>query len=229
MKDGSDSVTGTTAGQIPVLAGHAGFLVSAAARAPSVHNTQPWRFRVGPDAVDLWTDPRRKLRADPSGREMLISCGAALFGLRLAIRSLGYLPVTELLPDPAQLRLMARVNIGEAAPANGLERQMLDAVPHRHTHRGPFYARPAAARAAGRAAARRVGRGSHPRPDHRRPGLRPARADHRRRGPPRQPQPARPGRDTALDQDRGRHGARRHPRHRARQQHRAPSRAAAAA
>jgi len=69
---------------------------------------------------------------------MLISCGAALFGLRLAVRSLGYLPVTELLPDPAQLRLMARVRTGAAVPANGLERQMLDAVPHRHTHRGPF-------------------------------------------------------------------------------------------
>src|SRR5499427_3937892 len=138
MRDGSGSATGTTAGQKRVLAGHAGFLVTAAARAPSVHNTQPWRFRVGPDAVELWTDPRRKLRTDPSGREMLISCGAALFGLRLAVRSLGYLPVTELLPDPARLRLLARMSIGAAAPTNGLERQMLDAVPHRHTHRGPF-------------------------------------------------------------------------------------------
>jgi nitroreductase len=138
MRDSSASVTGTSARQGQVLAGHAGFLVTAAARAPSVHNTQPWRFRVSSDAVELWTDPRRKLRADPSGREMLISCGAALFGLRLAIRSLGYLPVTELLPDPAQLRLMARVRTGAAAPASGLERQMLDAVPHRHTHRGPF-------------------------------------------------------------------------------------------
>ena len=87
MRDSSDSVIRTTAGQTGVLAGHAGFLVAAAARAPSVHNTQPWRFRAGPDAVELWTDPRRKLRADPSGREMLISCGAALFGLRLVIRS----------------------------------------------------------------------------------------------------------------------------------------------
>jgi hypothetical protein len=138
MSDSSDSVTGTTAGQAQGLAGHALFLITAAARAPSVHNTQPWRFRVGPDAVELWTDPRRKLRADPSGREMLISCGAALFGLRLAIRSLGYLPVTELLPDPARLRLMARVSAGAAAPMSGLERQLLDAVPHRHTHRGPF-------------------------------------------------------------------------------------------
>ena len=138
MSDSSDSVTGTTARQAQVLAGHARFLLTMAARAPSVHNTQPWRFRTGPDAVELWSDPRRKLRTDPAGREMLISCGAALFGLRLAVRSLGYLPVTELLPDPARLRLLARMSIGAAAPANGLERQMLDAVPHRHTHRGPF-------------------------------------------------------------------------------------------
>jgi hypothetical protein len=138
MSDSSDSVTGTTAGQAQALAGHARFLITAAARAPSVHNTQPWRFRVGSGAVELWSDPRRKLQADPSGREMLISCGAALFGLRLAVRSLGYLPVTELLPDPARLRLMARVSVGAAAPMSGLESGLLDAVPHRHTHRGPF-------------------------------------------------------------------------------------------
>ena len=138
MMDGNGSVTATTAEQAQVMAGHARFLITAAAQAPSVHNTQPWRFRVGPETVELWTDPRRKLRADPSGREMLISCGAALFGLRLAVRSLGYLPVTDLLPDPGQLRLMARVHTGATAPPNSLERQMLDAVPHRHTHRGPF-------------------------------------------------------------------------------------------
>jgi len=138
MRKSSDSATEVTAGQAQVLAGHAEFLVTAAARAPSVHNTQPWRFRVGAGTVELWSDPRRKLRADPSGREMLISCGAALFGLRLAIRSLGYVPVTELLPDPARLRLLARVSAGAAAPMSGQERELLDAIPHRHTHRGPF-------------------------------------------------------------------------------------------
>ena len=138
MRGSSKSVTGAVAGRAGVLAGHAEFLITAAARAPSVHNTQPWRFRVSPDAVELWSDPRRKLRADPSGREMLISCGAALFGLRLAIRSLGYLPVTELLPDPAQLRLLGRISAGAAAPMSELECQLLAAVPHRHTHRGPF-------------------------------------------------------------------------------------------
>jgi Nitroreductase family len=67
-------------------------LVATAARAPSVHNTQPWRFRAGRDTIDLLADRSRKLpRIDPAGREMLISCGAALFGLRLAICELGYL------------------------------------------------------------------------------------------------------------------------------------------
>ena len=75
---------------------------------------------------------------DPVGREMLISCGAALFGLRLAVRSLGYLPVIELFPDPARLRLLARVRLGGGGAVTGAERRMLEAIPHRHTHRGPF-------------------------------------------------------------------------------------------
>ncbi|HET6186279.1 MAG TPA: hypothetical protein VFE59_04680 [Trebonia sp.] len=90
----------------------------------------------------------RKTRDDAIGREMLISCGAALFGLRLAVRSLGHRPVVDLLPDPAQLRLLARVRVAADAGGAGviglneLERRMLAAVPHRHTHRGPFLAEP---------------------------------------------------------------------------------------
>jgi nitroreductase len=123
---------------VPIPAGRADYLIATAARAPSVHNTQPWRFRVGEYVIELRADVRRKLLVDPLGREMLISCGAALFGLRLAVRSLGYLPAVELLPDPAQLRLLATVRLGAAAPMTARERQMLDALPHRHTHRGPF-------------------------------------------------------------------------------------------
>jgi len=114
------------------------FLIATAARAPSVHNTQPWRFQVTERRIDLYADPSRKLRVDPIGREMLISCGAALFGLRLAVRSLGYQPVVRLLPDPAQLRLLATVVVGSPQPPTLLERQLLEALPHRHTHRGPF-------------------------------------------------------------------------------------------
>jgi len=123
---------------VAIPADQVDFLIATAARAPSVHNTQPWRFRVREFDIELYADTRRKLQTDPLGREMLISCGAALFGLRLAVRSLGYLPVVELLPDRDQLRLLARVGLGTAAPMTAKERQMLEALPHRHTHRGPF-------------------------------------------------------------------------------------------
>lgn len=114
------------------------YLLSTAGRAPSVHNTQPWQFKVSAAKIELFADPSRKLRLDPLGREMLMSCGAALFGLRLAIRSLGYLPEVKLLPDPSQLRLLARVSLRPGPPLADIERAMLDSVPHRHTHRGPF-------------------------------------------------------------------------------------------
>jgi len=127
-----------TPGLSSVVTDQAGYLIATAARAPSVHNTQPWRFRVSSGIIELYADQRRKLRTDPAGREMLISCGAALFGLRLAVRSLGYQPVVRLLPDPRRLRLLAAVSAGREQPMTGEERQMLDAIPHRHTHRGAF-------------------------------------------------------------------------------------------
>ena len=123
---------------VPIPAGQVGYLIATAARAPSVHNTQPWRFRAGEYAIELYADPVRKLKVDPAGREMLISCGAALFGLRLAVRSLGYLPVVELLPGLPPRRLLARVSLGRAEPITPRERQLLEALPHRHTHRGPW-------------------------------------------------------------------------------------------
>jgi hypothetical protein len=125
---------------VAIPADQVDYLIGTAARAPSVHNTQPWRFYVSRYVIELYADPRRKLRVDPVGREMLISCGAALFGLRLAVRSLGYLPEVELLPDPP--RLLARVRLGAEAPMTDAEWRMLRALPHRHTHRGPFDARP---------------------------------------------------------------------------------------
>src|SRR5437763_1049962 len=84
MSEQADSVARSAAGQAGVLATNARYLIATAARAPSVHNSQPWRFRVSAQAVELWSDPGRKVHNDPIGREMLISCGAALFGLRLA-------------------------------------------------------------------------------------------------------------------------------------------------
>ena len=125
---------------VAIPADQVDYLIATAARAPSVHNTQPWRFKVNRYTIELYADPRRKLRVDPLGREMIISCGAALFGLRLAMRSLGYLPEVEPLPDPP--RLLARVRLGAEVPMTEAEWRMLQALPHRHTHRGPFDARP---------------------------------------------------------------------------------------
>ncbi len=129
----------------PIPASQAGYLVRVAARAPSLHNTQPWRFKVLPDAIELYADYGRQLGIDPVGRELLISCGAALYGLRLAVRSLGRTPEVELFGESAlppagktQFRLLARVRLGDPAAVTSAERKMLAAVPHRHTHREPF-------------------------------------------------------------------------------------------
>ena len=88
------------------------YVVAKAVWAPSVHNTQPWRFTAdGGPQVSLHADADRRLAvADPDGREMIISCGAALFNVRLALRSRGYIPQTCLLPEPGQPTLAARVS-----------------------------------------------------------------------------------------------------------------------
>jgi nitroreductase len=122
----------------PIPAHWVARMLEVASRAPSVHNTQPWRFSVTDHAIELYAEPGRKTQHDAIGRQMLISCGAALFGLRLAVRELGRVPAVALLPDPARPALLARVALGPEAPPTELERRMLAALPHRHTHRGAF-------------------------------------------------------------------------------------------
>ncbi|HEY6278678.1 MAG TPA: nitroreductase family protein, partial [Streptosporangiaceae bacterium] len=131
----------------PIPLGQVEWLLATASRAPSVHNTQPWQFKVDDYAIELHADPDVRLRVDRGGREMLISCGAALFGLRLAVRGLGYLPDVDLLPDKTQPDLLpdktqpdliARVTLGREVAATEREKQLLAAIPHRHTHRGAF-------------------------------------------------------------------------------------------
>jgi hypothetical protein len=120
------------------------YVVARAVWAPSVHNTQPWRFTADDgDQVSLHADASRRLAvADPDGREMMISCGAALFTVRLSLRSLGYVPETSVLPDPGQPTLVARVSWAERAPADEFERQLSAHVLTRRTHRGAFAPEP---------------------------------------------------------------------------------------
>jgi len=130
---------GAGGGGSALAPGDAAVVVAAAARAPSVHNTQPWKFRITEDSIELRADPDRMLtQIDPAGRELMISCGAALFGLRLGLRQVGCLPAVEIWPEPERPWLVARAwSDGSAAP-NSVEAELIAAVPHRHTHRGPF-------------------------------------------------------------------------------------------
>ena len=128
-----------TLAELPTAAELAGYVVAAAVWAPSVHNTQPWWFSADGREISLYADAGRQLPvADPRGREMLISCGAALFTARLALRSLGYVPETSVLPDPRQPLLVARVSWRRRAAATGYEQRLFGQVPLRRTHRGGF-------------------------------------------------------------------------------------------
>jgi nitroreductase len=116
-------------------------LLGAAAAAPSIHNTQPWRLRVaGDDLIEVHADPDRVLWvADPHGRALHLSCGAALFNLRLAIRAIGAKPLVWPLPDPAgEPTLLASVQLAEGRPADSAERELFESIWHRHTSRAPF-------------------------------------------------------------------------------------------
>ncbi|MEV0678903.1 nitroreductase [Actinosynnema sp. NPDC050436] len=110
-------------------------VLATATLAPSVHNTQPWRFRLGPDRIELHPDPSRRLPAtDPDGRELRLACGAALFNLRLALQARGIRPIVSLLPDSA----VAEVRRGGRYPADEQTRTLLAAVPARRSNRKPF-------------------------------------------------------------------------------------------
>ena len=131
-------MTPTTFG-IPLSTTNARWAVEQAALAPSVHNTQPWRFTWNGTSFELNADTARGLTAsDPDGRELVISCGAALFNLRLALRKVGYDARVEVLPEPRDPRLLARITPSEGAPADPEERRAYAAMIRRHTHRGAF-------------------------------------------------------------------------------------------
>jgi nitroreductase len=119
-------------------------LIGAAGAAPSIHNTQPWRFHIaGYDLVEVRGEPDRMLWvADPRGRGMHLSCGAALFNLRLATRMTGAKALVWPLPDPAtEPTLLASVQLAEGRPPARHERVLFESIWQRHTSRAPFSGR----------------------------------------------------------------------------------------
>ncbi len=113
--------------------------LAVAVRAPSIHNTQPWRWRLDQGGLDLRADRGRQLAvADPDGHSMLISCGAALQLTELALAATGCPTETVLFPDPADRDLLARLRpIGHVAPDTEVV-ALIEAALRRRSDRRPF-------------------------------------------------------------------------------------------
>jgi hypothetical protein len=120
----------STAASVPV-----GDLIQLACRAPSVHNSQPWLWVVDGDKVTLFADHRRQLEhADPDGRDLVLSCGAALHHLRVAAAAAGWAAKIRRLPNPYNDAQLATVTF-EACPVSEEDTRVLDALRQRRTDR----------------------------------------------------------------------------------------------
>lgn len=116
------------------------FLVHYAILAPSTHNSQPWKFRVSGNTLDVIADRSRALPVcDPHGRQLAISCGAALFNLRVAMYHFGCVGDARPFPDPRQPDLLARIRLdGTMPPPKGTWDDLFRSIRLRVTNRGPF-------------------------------------------------------------------------------------------
>ncbi len=119
--------------------------VAAAVMAPSSHNTQPWRFRIVGGVLEVLADPRRHLTViDAERRQLVQSCGCALFNARVAVRAMGYADQVTVFPDPQQPDLLATLQLGKQIITDDGDRALMHALPLRRTNRRPFLPRPVA-------------------------------------------------------------------------------------
>ncbi|MFD2768167.1 Acg family FMN-binding oxidoreductase [Micromonospora eburnea] len=107
-------------------------------RAPSVHNTQPWRWKVLPDALELRMARDLRISAtDPEGRLVTLSCGAALHHACVALAAQGWTAVVERMPDPGQPELLARLTGFRHTGADPDAMRLVQCMQVRHTDRRP--------------------------------------------------------------------------------------------
>lgn len=116
-------------------------VLSLAIRAPSVHNTQPWRWRVGQQRLHLYADPGLQLPStDPDSRDLIVSCGIALHHCLVALAALGWQTKVYRLPDPDEPKHLAVIEVYRH-PANELDITLASAIPRRRTDRRPYSSR----------------------------------------------------------------------------------------
>ncbi|MCF6428984.1 Acg family FMN-binding oxidoreductase [Amycolatopsis tucumanensis] len=119
--------------------------LAAAVKAPSPHNTQPWRFEVRGSRIDVLLDPERVLPvSDPGARQARLACGAAAFNLVITLRAEGRRVSVRFLPGP---RRLVSVDVPGRREPTEAERALAAAVHARHTNRRPFDDRPVPERA----------------------------------------------------------------------------------
>jgi nitroreductase len=115
--------------------------VELACRAPSLHNSQPWRWVAGGAVVDLFADPHRIVAAtDGSGRESIISCGAVLDHFRDAMLAAGWDTGVDRFPNPSNLDHLASIDFAPADYVTDAQRDRAAAIARRRTDRRPFRA-----------------------------------------------------------------------------------------
>jgi hypothetical protein len=113
--------------------------LTLAARAPSLHNSQPWRFVASGDTVAVWASRDRALPAtDRDGRELEISCGAVIGHLEIALAAASRAPHTTLLPDPAHPDLLAVIDVSKVGVPTVADLVLSQQIPRRRSNRHPF-------------------------------------------------------------------------------------------
>lgn len=115
-------------------------VLSLAGRAPSVHNTQPWRWRVGSDSLHLFAERGLHLPStDPDGRDLILSCGITLHHCVVALAALGWQSKIHRMPNPQDPEHLAAVEVYRR-PASEMDITLAAAIPRRRTDRRNYSA-----------------------------------------------------------------------------------------
>jgi nitroreductase len=119
-------------------------VLNLATRAPSIHNTQPWRWRVDTASLDLYSEPNMQLHnTDPDGRDLILSCGAALHHCVVALGAMGWKAKVHRFPDHDDTSYLATIEVQPHTPDHA-DITLAAAIPRRRTDRRAYSSWPVA-------------------------------------------------------------------------------------